>query len=84
MVGYRSDRVDTLSFVMSPLRGFMVPTPRPRGRGKGEGLLALSFPHSNNPALSEHNPRLLVENRPLLATNQTLTPFDFSTIILAV
>ena len=30
------------------------------------GLLALSFPHSNNPALSEHNPRLLEENRPLI------------------
>jgi len=41
-------------------------SPRPRGRGKGEGLLALSFPPSNNPALSEHNPRLLEENRPLI------------------
>ena len=42
------------------------------------------FFRSNNPALSEHNPRLLVENRPLLTTNPTFTPFDFSPIILAV
>ena len=37
----------------------------------------LIISRSNNPALSEHNPRLFEVNRPLLATNPTLTPFDF-------
>ena len=49
-------------------------SPRPRGRGKGVGLLALSFPPSNNPALSDHNPRLLEENRPLISQGSLFTP----------
>ncbi len=56
-----------------PLKGVGGGSPRPRGRGKGEGLLALSFPPSNNPALSDHNPRLLAVNRPLISQRSLFT-----------